>query len=117
MFETVDAHFEDIIQERNYGTLTLTFNKADLENIKTFYDFSSNPIVDITGLDKFTGLESLKLNNSDITDISALENLTNLKILDLSNNKVSDISALENLTNLQELNFLMDLCHLFDSYH
>ena len=42
--------------------MTLTFNKADLENIKTFYDFSSNPIVDITGLDKFTGLESLKLN-------------------------------------------------------
>lgn len=79
-------------------------------------------ITDITGLEKFTNLKTLCLNNNNVknldklsdlkklrtlnirhnglTNLNGIKNLTNLIQLDASNNSISDISGISGLTNL-----------------
>lgn len=81
---------------------TITMTKENVDSV-TKLILLSNGIADITGIEKFTNLESLELNNNKIKDIRLLENLTNLEYLDLDNNKIKDIEPLRNLNNLKEL--------------
>jgi hypothetical protein len=64
-------------------------------------------IVDLTGLQYATNLQSLDLRGNRIQDIGALSALTNLSTLNLSDNRISDISALSGMTHLSTL-WLMD---------
>ena len=64
---------------------------------------------DISFLQGFKNLTSLKLSNNEISDYSVLKDLTNLTSLKLSNNEISDYSVLTNLTHLNiEYNEISD---------
>lgn len=60
-------------------------------------------IKDISGIEYFTQLETLKLNKNDITDIEPIKNLTKLKNIEIKGNKLKALADLSALTNLQTL--------------
>lgn len=63
-----------------------------------------NQITEITGLSNLRNLHFLSLSDNKIAEIKGLENLINLKNLDLGRNQISEIKGLENQTNLEQLN-------------
>ncbi len=70
-------------------------------------DWSKPKILDLTGLEKATGLTSLRLTHAyDISDITPLAKLTNLQTLAIYDNSISDISPLSELTQLRTLTIL-----------
>jgi hypothetical protein len=83
----------------------------------TLLNCNNKGIADITGIELFTSLTELYMNNnSSISDISALSGLTNLTKLQIFGNSISDISALSGLTGLTVLyldsNFISDISAL-----
>jgi hypothetical protein len=60
-------------------------------------------IIDLTGLEYATNLESLELPNNNIRDVTALSGLTNLRVLSLRSNEISDVSSLSGLSSLQDV--------------
>ena len=72
-------------------------------NINAF-DASDNDLYDISDINKFSELRSLKLSNNNIKDPSDIGPLINLEYLHLSNNKIGNISKIKGLTNLEYLN-------------
>lgn len=73
------------------------------EKLLKLYDMNIHDIFDIKGLENFTELEFLLLDNNSITEIKGLEALTNLKTLTLSNNKISEIKGLESTSSVHLL--------------
>jgi len=75
-------------------------------------------IVDLTGLEHATNLQTLILRNNRISDLSPLSGLTNLEELWINVNQISDLSPLSGLVNLRKLllhdNWLSDLSPLSD---
>ena len=69
----------------------------------TSLDLSNKGINNLSGLEKFEGLQFLYLNNNNITDIDVLWNLKQLYFLDVSYNN------LENLGDIQEIHTLEGL--------
>lgn len=88
-----------------------------IQNVEelTSFDADSENITDIYGMEYFTGLEQLILNNNFISNLSPLSNLTNLTRLELYMNNIYDISALSNLTNLAHLHLLSNHISNLDS--
>lgn len=76
--------------------------KSDVEKIVSLQAYSKG-IIDISGIERLTSLQSLDLSENEISDISTLRDLTKLRTLLLSNNQISYINALQDLGNLQEL--------------
>lgn len=65
---------------------------------------SDNSVIsDLTGLEAFTNLEELSLEENRISDISPLASLTGLKILHLESNYINDLSPIAGLTELEKL--------------
>jgi hypothetical protein len=60
-------------------------------------------IIDLTGLEYATNLQTLELPNNNIGDLSPLSGLSNLQALSLRSNRISSISAVSGLVNLEEL--------------
>ena len=60
-------------------------------------------IIDLTGLEYATNLQTLGLEDSNIIDVSALSGLTALTELRLSGNDITDVSTLSELENLEIL--------------
>lgn len=81
--------------------------KSDVEKLTRFDTFGINAeyanIENISGIDKFTNLSELYLDNNKISDISPLEQLINLENIALDNTKVSDINPLSSLANLKSI--------------
>ena len=71
-------------------------------NLESLYLYA-NGIVDISPLKELTNLKNLSLGNNEIVDISPLKELTNLESLDLEDNGIVDVSPLKELTNLESL--------------
>lgn len=67
-------------------------------------NLDENQITEITGLSNLRNLHFLSLSDNKIAEIKGLENLINLKNLDLGRNQISEIKGLENQTNLEQLN-------------
>ncbi|RXJ90073.1 hypothetical protein CRV00_13990, partial [Malaciobacter molluscorum] len=63
----------------------------------------TNNITDLSPLQFFLDLESIRLYDNKVKDISVLKHLTKLKELNLSGNPVSDLSALKDLKYLEDL--------------
>lgn len=68
-----------------------------------FLDLDKQGISDLSGLEYFTGLERLKLQDNQIQDLKPLQNLTHLTELWLRKNKVIDLTPLQGLTELKTL--------------
>ncbi len=88
-------------------TKTIKMTEENINSVTQLnlqYNISSKIIKNIAGIEKFTNLNCLRLDNNNISDnISILSNLTNLKELNLTGNGISDIRPLEGLTNLTKL--------------
>ncbi|WP_018212311.1 cell wall-binding repeat-containing protein [Desulfitobacterium hafniense] len=73
-------------------------------------DLKGYGIKDLTGLEVFTNLESLNLENNFLkgAELAKAQNLTNLKYLNLKNNEFEQISSLRSLTKLEFLDISMN---------
>jgi len=60
-------------------------------------------IGEITGLQVFTHLQRINLNDNQISDLSPLADMVHLRVLLLTNNRVGSLSALLNLEKLTVL--------------
>ena len=63
------------------------------------YDLYASGIKDITGINNFSRLKRLKLDNCGIKDLSFLSKYTDLSFLSLNNNEIEDITPLKYLKN------------------
>ena len=108
---TASAIVEKAIREelkKPTGELT----EADLEKVTRLNLGDDNKLTEVPkGLEKFTKLTSLNLDNNKLTDVKGLEKLTQLETLTLCNNKLTDVKGLEKLTKLPylDLRFNPDL--------
>lgn len=69
----------------------------------TDLECSGAGVSDLTGMEHFTGLEKLNLNDNNIADVSPLGGLTGLETLYLDYNEITDASPLGSLTSLERL--------------
>ncbi len=69
----------------------------------TSFTATRKSIVNLTGLEKATGLTTLDLGDNSIVNLSPLSGLTSLTRLDLADNEIENVSSLQNLTNLERL--------------
>ncbi len=67
-------------------------------------DAANRDILDLTGLETATNLETLELHHNLIADISPLAGLIKLHRLNLEDNAIADISPLAGLISLENLN-------------
>lgn len=114
--ETVKIQLKDeIFYEQligSYGAkktdiqLEVEMTREQINALKEFEYLGNDTkkIKDISGIEYFTQLETLKLNKNDITDIEPIKNLTKLKNIEINGNKLKSLADLSKLTNLQVLN-------------
>ena len=60
-------------------------------------------IEDITGLEQFTGLQILDLDDNNIKNIEKLNSLSSLNTLHVNNNNLNDFTKIAQITNLKTL--------------
>lgn len=60
-------------------------------------------ITDITGLEKFTNLKTLCLNNNKVENLDKLSNLKKLKTLSIRHNGLTNLNGIKNLSSLVQL--------------
>ena len=77
--------------------------QADLQEHLVGLHADKRGIVDLTGLEHATDLQSLSLVGNKISDLSALSGLTKLSFLNLDGNQISDLRPLAALTHLELL--------------
>lgn len=96
-----DINFENIVRDiiKKYAG---DIYGRDVKDIKEL-DLKDKNIVDLGGIENFTGLKSLDLSNNKVTNLKPLEVLTNLETLILHHNSIGEISSLASLTNLKNL--------------
>lgn len=63
-------------------------------------------ISSLAGIDQFTALRTLNLNNNNISDLSPLTSLTGLWSLSAANNPIADFSPISSLSNLYTLDLI-----------
>lgn len=73
-------------------------------------DLNGYGIRDLTGLEAFTNLKSLDLENNFLegADLAAVQKLTNLKLLNLKNNNLEQITSLKSLNQLEFLDISLN---------
>ena len=83
-----------------------TFTRNDMVDARfiSLFEYLTEKITDLTGLNYATRLTVLNLHNNEISDMSVVASLTNLTSLNLSRNNISNISAVSGLTALTNLN-------------
>jgi hypothetical protein len=95
-----DPNLERAIRGARSGPmLTGDIHQSDLDRL-TKIQFTSDDIVDLTGMEHCTNLTELRLVDNRISDLSPLSGLTGLTGLWLPNNQISNLSPLSGLTNL-----------------
>ena len=99
--------FEDVALEavvrrqlrRPQGPIT----RQDVDSLTNLKSASNKAIHSLSGLEHFTALRRLELDNNQVVDLTPLASLTNLRRLSLRNNQLVDASPLSALTNLEWL--------------
>lgn len=98
-----DSAFEDAVRdELNKNDYNQPVYKRDILRI-TSLDADGYGISDLTGLESFTNLEHLELqNNNSLTaaNLAPLQKLSQLKYLDLEDNQLEQVTSLKGLINL-----------------
>jgi len=97
-----DTALRQAIRETLKIPVHLPMTPADLQRL-TVLDVRYKGIVDLTGLEHATHLQTLVLIENKIQDISPLSSLTELSFLDLGGNQISDLRPLAALTLLKSL--------------
>ena len=97
-----DAALEAAVRQqlrRPQGPIT----RQDVDSLTKLHFASNKAIHSLSGLEHFTALQWLYLDNNQLVDVSPLSTLTNLRRLSLRENQLVDVSPLSTLTNLQWL--------------
>ena len=97
-----DAALEAAVRRqlrRPQGPIT----RQDVDSLTKLHFASNKAIHSLSGLEHFTALQWLYLDNNQLVDVSPLSTLTNLRRLSLRENQLVDVSPLSALTNLQWL--------------
>ena len=69
----------------------------------TFLDLRGKYIETLDGIQNFTNLTTLIVDDNEISSIAPLASMTSLEYLDISGQNIEDLSAISGLTNLVEL--------------
>ena len=101
LYNGLKSYFQEknIKATYNDGLRTIKIDNSTISEIKEL-SLKEKGISDISGLEVFTGLESLILSGNDLdekSNLQILNSFTNLKYLDLSSNQISDISSIQSL--------------------
>ena len=85
--------------------LEVEMTKQQVNDLKEFEYLGNNSktITDITGIENFVQLETLKLNRNNIEDMTVIGKLTKLKNIEIKANELKTLPDLSALTNLQTL--------------
>ena len=102
LYDAIVTVLGEKVESKDRTTYTITIAKSNLETI-TELNLTTKKIINVSGLEKFTYLNKLKLGDNIISDITPLSSLTNLTELYLNNNEIADITPLSLLTNLTYL--------------
>ena len=97
-----DANLETAVKKALRIAETDDILETDLETLERL-TATNKGIINLTGLDRATGLKDLDLGNNVIVNLGPLSNLTSLEELDLADNQIVDVFPLRNLTNLTDL--------------
>ena len=98
-----DANFEAALELRDYDNISGDGQvpTALIENL-TYLSLINTGISDVTGIEDFKALETLRLGSNNLTSIDLTQNI-NLKVLYLFDNNLSVIDLSKN-THLEDLN-------------
>ncbi len=98
----VDANLETCVRE-HLGIWETPILKVDAAAWLPNLACQDRTITDLSGLEHFTGLQTLTLWENEITDLTPIGALTGLVDLQLGNNNIVDLTPLANLPLLQKL--------------
>lgn len=99
--------------EQNTGKYDLYINKYEIAKIK-FLDLSATStdtakITDITGLEAFTSLTQVVLNNNEISNFDNLKNIKGLKMLNIRNNNLTTLDSVKDIKSLEYIDATKNL--------
>ncbi len=80
----------------------LDMNNDKLKEVKEL-DLSNNHISDLKGIEKFSNIRILKLNNNRLRKIEGIDSLKSLEKLFLRNNRIKEIKNFKKFSNLKLL--------------
>ncbi len=98
-----DPALREAIREKLRIPADSPLTQAYVQEHLTGLHVSGKGIVNLTGLEHATDLQSLGLARNKIQDLSPLSGLTGLVFLNLGNNQISDLRPLAALTRLEVL--------------
>ena len=101
--EIPDPNLREAIREQLQLPVGTPITQQDMQKLE-FLDnekTQKTEIMDLTGLEYATNLNSISINQSEIIDLTPLSNLIQLEALTAWGNPISDISPLAKLTNLK----------------
>ena len=98
-----DPNLREAVQEALRLEADAPLTRAYLQQHLTNLDVRYKGIVELTGLEHATHLQTLVLIGNKIQDISPLSGITELGFLDLGGNQISDLRPLAALTRLETL--------------
>ncbi|MDE0086095.1 MAG: leucine-rich repeat domain-containing protein, partial [Candidatus Poribacteria bacterium] len=98
-----DPALREAIREKLKIPADSPLTQAYMQEHLTALHVSDKGIVNLTGLEHATDLQSLGLARNKIQDLSPLSGLTGLGYLNLGSNQISDLRPLAGLTRLEFL--------------
>ncbi len=87
---------------------TVTLGSASFEANAEYVDASAKGVASLAGVEHFTALQVLILNDNTGIDISNAGSLTTVQALELAGCGLTDVSALSGLTQLTTLNLMLN---------
>lgn len=100
-----DTNLRKILQTRYFGFMDLAGNVIDSKAATYFgsFDCAYQNVADLTGLWKFTGINSLSCQHNGISNMDSIVKLTKLTTLYTFNNKITKLPDLSSLSKLSYL--------------
>lgn len=85
--------------------LSTTIYADELNSISGKLNLANSNIIDLSGIDNFTNVTELIVDDNEITDITPIKNMTNLQSISAKRNKIENIESIKSLQNLISIDF------------
>ena len=102
LYNAITSQLASKIESKVSASRTVVMTRSNVNSI-TSLTITGRGINYVTGIDKFTNLQTLNLSNNSINNINPLGSLRNLRNLNLSNNRVVTVDPLNTCTVLDTL--------------
>ena len=103
LYQKIKEIKDAYIVDSDDSTNSIEFRTQDIPEI-TSLNLTDSNIVNLSGIEKFTGLKEVYLSNNNVVDISSLLELEGLTKLDISNNE--NFNNFASILNFKELEYL-----------